>query len=106
MRNRERGGIVLWIVLIIVGLGLLKYFLNWDVFDAAATDKGHTTIGYVRQIINSIWSVVGYPLMKVWYYALHPLLDMIWNNFMAFIHWGQDNAIESAKNGMYSGPLQ
>lgn len=92
MKSRERGGIILWAILIILALILLKYFLNWDIFDAAASDQGQSTILYIRKVFNAVWDVIAAPVLFIWNGILHPLLDMIWQNFLAFIKWGQDTA--------------
>ncbi len=95
MKNREKG-IIGWIILIIIALILLKYFLNWDVFDAAASDRGQSTILYIRNVYNAVWSVIAAPVMFIWNSVLHPVLGIIWDNFLAFIKWGQNTANSSA----------
>jgi hypothetical protein len=105
MKNREKGGIVLWIALVIVGLGLLKYFLNWDIFDAAASEQGQSTISYVRQVVDSIWSVIGYPVTVAWNEVIHPVFTLAWNNLKAIIEWGMESAGNAKGAPMYSGSL-
>ncbi len=89
--NKEEGFIET-IILIIVGLALLKYFLNWDIFDAAASEQGRSTIGYVRDIINAVWSYIGAPVRFAWNEVAWPLLELAWRSFQEFVEWGRENA--------------
>ena len=86
MRNK---GFIGTIFLIIVGLALLKYFLNWDIFDAASSDQGQSTIDYVRSILDTIWTYIGYPITFAWNQVVWPILQLAWHNFQAFIEWGR-----------------
>lgn len=72
MKNR---GFIGLIFMIILGLAALKYFLDWDVFDAASSDQGKRTIDYVRQVVNVIWSVIEVPVTFIWNKLLWPLLS-------------------------------
>ena len=62
-RNR---GFIGWLILIIVALALLKYFYNWSIFDAAATEDGKETIAYIKNIIDTVWSYLEKPVMWLW----------------------------------------
>ncbi|MGB3921743.1 MAG: hypothetical protein WBL19_00460 [Minisyncoccia bacterium] len=62
-RNR---GFIGWLILIIVALALLKYFFNWSIFDAAATEEGKETITYIKNIIDTVWSYLEKPVMWLW----------------------------------------
>jgi len=55
-------GFISTILIIIVALAALKYFLNWSIFDAAASEQGRGTISYIRDIINTVWSYIGAPV--------------------------------------------
>jgi hypothetical protein len=74
MKKEGEKGFVMLIVMVILGLAALKYFLNWDIFDAATSDQGKTTITYVRDIVNGIWAYIGYPLTYAWNNVVWPLL--------------------------------
>ena len=89
--KRDKGFIAL-IVLIILGLAALKYFLNWSIFDAAASQEGRSTIGYVRDIINFIWSYIGFPVTWTWNNVVWPLLSLAWDNFQTLIEQGRSVA--------------
>lgn len=65
------------IVLIIIALAALKYFLNWDVFDAAATEQGRGTISYIREVVNFIWSWIKLPVKFIWSQVVWPLIVKI-----------------------------
>ena len=88
-RNR---GLISTIILIIVGLAALKYFLNWSIFDAAASDQGQSTIGYVRDIVNYIWSYIGYPVTWAWDNIVWPILKLGWDNLQTMIQMGRVTA--------------
>lgn len=59
--ENSRGGLISWLLLIIVALALLKYFFDWSIFDAANSDQGRKTIAYVKEVIMFIWSY-----LKIW----------------------------------------
>ena len=82
-------GIIGLIILVIIGLILLKYFLNFSVFDAANSAQGHETIGYTQSVLNLIWSYVSTPVTFVWTKILLPILGILWDNFLAFLSWGK-----------------
>lgn len=63
------------IILIIIALALLKYFLNWSIFEAAATPQGKETVGYTQNIVSTIWSYLSVPFHFVWDRILSPLLN-------------------------------
>ncbi|MES2214379.1 MAG: hypothetical protein V4465_03280 [Patescibacteria group bacterium] len=90
MRNER--GFIGTIILVIIALALLKYFLNWSVFDAAASPQGKETVSYTHQVISTVWHYISAPVTFVWYKVLWPLLSMIWSTFQAFISWGQHTA--------------
>ncbi|MFH1472967.1 MAG: hypothetical protein ABIF06_00945 [bacterium] len=88
----KKGSIITWFILLIAGLGLLKYFLNWDIFDAAASDQGISTMRYLRELINFVWGYVETPALFLWHQVLWPLIDLFWQTFQAFVEWGKNNA--------------
>lgn len=79
------------IVIVIIALTLLKYFLNWDIFDAASTEQGKSTILYIRDVVNLVWSYISAPVVFIWHRIVWPILDITWNNFNNFIDWGRGN---------------
>ncbi len=91
MEKGNRGFIQL-IVLVIIGLAALKYFLNWSIFDAASSAEGRSTISYVRDIVNFIWSYIGYPVTWTWHNVVWPLLSLAWDNFRMLIEQGRNIA--------------
>jgi hypothetical protein len=91
MKTKEDGLIGL-AVLIIIALILLKYFLNWSIFDAAASDQGKSTILYARGIFNFIWAYIAAPVTFIWYQIVLPVLHLSWDNFHAFLDWGHQTA--------------
>lgn len=90
MKQKNEGFIML-IVMVIVGLAALKYFLNWDIFDAAASDQGQSTIGYIRNIVNTVWSYIGAPVVWIWDNVVWPLLTFAWESFQKLIQMGRAN---------------
>ena len=63
---KKDSGFIGTLLLIIVGLALAKYFFNWSIFDAAASEKGQGTILYIRDVLNTAWSYIKTPAMFVW----------------------------------------
>ena len=72
--NRNKGFVGI-IILIIVALVTLKYFLNWDIFDAAASAKGKGTIDYLRDIVNTAWLYLLYPVKFLWEGVIKPWME-------------------------------
>jgi len=66
-------GFISWLILIIIALALLKYFFDWSIFDAAASEKGRDTINYIREILNTIWSYIRTPVLFIWRQVLELL---------------------------------
>jgi hypothetical protein len=64
--NTKQGGFIGTILLIIIALILLKYFLNWSVFDAASTEQGHDTIIYIRDVLNTAWNYIVVGAKYLW----------------------------------------
>lgn len=91
MKDGQKG-FIRTILLVILGLAALKYFLNWDIFDAAASDQGQSTIGYIRDIVNTVWAYVGAPVTFAWDNVVYPLLSLAWESLQTFIEWGRTNA--------------
>lgn len=87
---KEKGFIMI-IVIAIISLILLKYFLNWDIFDAAETEQGKSTILYIRDLFNLIWGYIANPVVFIWERIIWPILDLSWDNFNNFIEWGKSN---------------
>ncbi|MBX4195472.1 hypothetical protein KW796_00745 [Candidatus Parcubacteria bacterium] len=82
-------GFIGTIVLIIVALALAKYFLNFDVFSAAETPQGQSTVGYVKSIIDTVWHYISGPAVFVWSKIIWPILKLAYDNFQNLIHMGQ-----------------
>ena len=59
-------GFISWLILIIIALALLKYFFNWSIFDAIASEQGRSTINYIREVLNTSWSYIKVPVMFIW----------------------------------------
>lgn len=96
MKNKQ-GGLIGTIFLVIVGLVLLKYFLNWDVFDAAKSPEGQETIGYTHQLLNTIWSYISMPVIFIWSKVVWPILALFWKTFLAFLAFGNHNLSSLSK---------
>ncbi len=63
---RKDKGFIGWLILIIIALALLKYFLNWSIFDAAASEQGRNTINYIKDVLNFVWSYARIPVLFIW----------------------------------------
>lgn len=88
----KKGFIIGWVILAILALTILKYFFNWSIFDAAASEQGISTIRYIRELLNLIWSYLETPVLFLWHMVLWPLIDLFWQTFQAFVEWGKNNA--------------
>ena len=86
--SKKRGFIGI-IVLAIVALALLKYFFNFDVFEASKTSLGQSTVGYVKSIIDIVWHYIATPVSFIWSRVVWPVLSLAWNNFHTLIEMGQ-----------------
>lgn len=89
-RNKEEG-LIGTLILIIIALALLKYFLDWSVFEAAATPKGHETLNYVKELVDTMWSFLSVPFGVLWHQILLPLLSWSWEFFQKYIIFGRDS---------------
>lgn len=61
----KQRGFIGYIFLILIALAALKYFFDWSIFEAATTEAGRATVGYMKDIlvwikefIISLWSYV------------------------------------------------
>ncbi len=88
--NGEKGFIG-WLVLIIIALALLKYFFNWSIFDAAASEQGRGTITYIRDVLNLVWSYLSAPVTFAWKEIVWPILQFAWQSLQAMFEWGRAN---------------
>lgn len=91
MNKKGSRGFIGWLMLIIIALALLKYFFNWSIFDAAASEEGRSTIAYIRDILNLVWSYLAAPVTFVWNEAVLPLLKLAWQSLQALLEWGNAN---------------
>jgi len=89
MERGKQEGFIGILILLIIGLILLKYFLNWSVFEAAATPQGQETVSYTHQLFTTIWSYIATPVTFTWNKIIWPFLILAWKNFQAFLEWGQ-----------------
>lgn len=89
MGKRNRGFITT-ILLIIVGLALLKYFFNWSIFDAAASEEGRGTISYIRDVLNTVWSYIETPVEFAWNEVVKPLFSFAFDSLRELIEEGKE----------------
>ena len=86
-------GLIGYVILIIIGLALLKYFFNWSIFEAAATPQGQETASYTHRVISTIWSHLSVPFHFIWDKILAPILNIFWNTIKDFISFSQKAAV-------------
>jgi hypothetical protein len=89
-RVQKEGGLIGMLVLIIIALALLKYFLDWSVFEAAGTPQGHETLSYTKEIIQTVWSYLSVPFHFIWDKIAWPLLDLFWQTLKDFILFSKE----------------
>ena len=92
MNKRGQGGFITTLLLIIVGLALLKYFFNWDIFDAASSEEGRGTISYIRDVLDKVWSVIEFPVEFAWNEVVKPLFSFAFDSLKALIEEGKEAA--------------
>jgi hypothetical protein len=92
MKATTEKGIIGLIVLIIIALILAKYFLNFNVFSAAASPQGTETVGYTQQVLGTVWTYIATPVTFIWNQIVWPILSLGWQSFQAMLVWGQHNA--------------
>lgn len=73
MNQKDQKGFITTLLLIIIALAALKYFFNWSIFDAAASEQGQGTISYIRNVLNTVWSYIGEHVRFVWQEVVKPL---------------------------------
>ena len=88
---KRDNGFISWLILIIIALALLKYFFNWSIFDAVASEQGRDTISYIRQLFDTIWDYIAFPVTFVWNNVVWPLLELAWEALQTLIEWGRAN---------------
>ena len=69
------------LLLIIIGLALLKYFFDWSIFDAIESERGKETVGYIRKVLDFIWSYLARPLNYIWNEIIEPAMISMISNF-------------------------
>jgi hypothetical protein len=92
MKEKTNQGFIGTILLVILGLAALKYFFNWSIFDAAASDEGRSTIGYIRDVLNWIWYYIGYPVTWTWHHVIWPVISLAWEGFQTLLDRGGSNS--------------
>lgn len=90
--KKEQKGFISTIILVIIGLALLKYFFDWSIFDALASEEGKGTISYIRQLLDTIWSYIKAPITFAWNKILWPVLEFTWQAFLALMEEGKEAA--------------
>lgn len=73
--SHQRGFIIKYIILAVAALALLKYFFNWSIFDALASEEGRSTIDYTRRILGFVWSYLSLPATYAWNEIVWPLIE-------------------------------
>lgn len=82
-------GFIGTIILIIVALALLKYFFGFDVLEASQTPQGQSTVGYIKAVVETVWSYISGPVVFVWDKIIWPILNLGWTSLQALLHTGQ-----------------
>ena len=59
-------GFISWLILLVIALALLKYFLNWSIFDAIESERGRETVSYIREVLDVVWSYARTPVLFIW----------------------------------------
>jgi hypothetical protein len=83
-------GFIPLIILIIVALGLLKYFFDWSIFDFLGSEKGRATLSYLKDVISTSWSYISAPATFVWEEIMWPVIKLIWQSFLSLLELGKN----------------
>ncbi|NCN08060.1 hypothetical protein GW944_00625 [Candidatus Parcubacteria bacterium] len=59
-------GFIGWAILIIIALALLKYYLDWSIFDILSSEEGRATAEYIKKVISISWSYLQVPIAFIW----------------------------------------
>lgn len=91
-KRGERGekGFITTLLLIIVALAALKYFFDWSIFDAAASEQGRGTISYIRDVLDTVWTWIEAPVQFVWNEIVMPLLSFTKDSLGQMIQEGRE----------------
>lgn len=87
---KKNGGFITTLLLIIIGLALLKYFFNWSIFDAAASEEGRGTISYIRDVLNTVWRYIETPVEFAWNEVVKPLFSFVIDSLRLLIQEGRE----------------
>lgn len=83
-------GFITTLLLIIIGLALLKYFFNWSIFDAAASEEGRGTISYIRDVLNTVWRYIETPVKFAWNEVVKPLFSFALDSLRMLVQEGRE----------------
>lgn len=82
-------GFVTTLLLIVLALAALKYFLNWSIFDAAASEQGQGTIRYIRDVLNTVWGYIGEPVRFIWQEIVIPIMRFAFESLKQLLGEGR-----------------
>jgi hypothetical protein len=92
MNTKGEKGFITTLLIIIIALAALKYFFNWSIFDAAASEEGRGTISYIRDVLNRVWSLVETPVEFAWNEVVRPLFSFAFDSLRALMDSGKEAA--------------
>lgn len=72
------------IILIIIALGLLKYFFNWSLVDFLKSEQGKDVVSLLKGILSTLWSYLSKPLAFLWDEVIWPIIKYL-------IEFGKDS---------------
>jgi hypothetical protein len=88
--HKRNDGFITTLLLIIIGLALLKYFFNWSIFDAAASEEGRGTVSYIRDVLNTVWAYIETPARFVWDEVVKPLFSFLIDALRGLVQEGRE----------------
>ncbi len=87
---KKQGGFISILLIIIIALALLKYFFNWSIFDAAASEEGRGTVSYIRDVLNTVWAYIETPVEFAWNEVIKPLFGFAFDALRKLIEEGRE----------------
>lgn len=65
------------IILIIIALGLLKYFFDWSLVDFLKSEQGKNVASFLKGILDTAWHYLSKPLAFLWDEVVWPMIKYL-----------------------------
>ncbi len=99
--NKQNGGIIKWLIVIITIIFLASFFFNFSIQDVVEDDQSQSNIEYIWSHVSNFYNI--YLADKIDYLWNNIFIDLIWNNFIGDlenIKAGKETSFELASPGI------